>query len=138
MRNLAHLASWGVAVAVAATVASIAQPSLGAAEADSAPVVNDCTKNQPVVQPNRMLLACGDGGVTVKDITWSSWGSDTAQGDGTVYSIVCVPSCAGGHEVNAPTHITLDKLANGYYTEALITGADGKPETWPLNPPRNN
>ncbi|MFI1917793.1 hypothetical protein [Nocardia sp. NPDC020380] len=136
MKNLAHLARWGVAVAVAATVASIAQPSLGAAEADSTPVVNDCTANKPVSQPADMLLACGDGGLWVKNINWTSWGADTAQGDGTEYSRVCVPNCAGGHDASAPTHITLDKLVNGYYTEALITGVDGKPETWPIAPPR--
>ncbi|MGW4351932.1 hypothetical protein ACWELJ_07540 [Nocardia sp. NPDC004582] len=107
-----------------------------AASPTAAPVVNDCVAGHAVTQPASMLLACGDGGLSVRDITWSSWGPDTAEGDGTEYRRVCEPSCAAGHTASGATHITLRKVQDGYFTEAAITDLGGKPETWPVGPIR--
>ncbi|WP_433590414.1 hypothetical protein [Nocardia sp. CA-145437] len=107
-----------------------------AASRMEAPVVNDCVANKAVEKPASMLLACGDGGLSVRDITWSSWGPDTAEGDGTEYRRVCEPSCAAGRTASGATHVTLRKVQDGYFTEAAITDLDGKPETWPVGPIR--
>ncbi|MEC3956162.1 hypothetical protein VMT65_24205 [Nocardia sp. CDC153] len=108
------------------------------ADGSSTPVAIDCTTFQAVVEPSRMLIACGDGTVTVKDITWTSWGPTTAEGDGTEYRVVCQPNCAGGHEVHQPTHVTLRKVSEpgDYFGEAVITDLNGNPETWPMASPR--
>ncbi|MFE3025213.1 hypothetical protein [Nocardia tengchongensis] len=124
------------AQSAAGTVAKPAAASFAATQAP-APVVNDCISNHTVTQPSSMLLACGDGGLSVRDITWSSWGPDTAEGDGTEFRRVCEPSCAAGHTASGATHITLRKVQDGYFTEAAITDLDGKPETWPVGPIRH-
>ncbi|MFD7847263.1 hypothetical protein ACFV4K_30570 [Nocardia sp. NPDC059764] len=134
MNSIFRTIGW---TATAAVVASVGLASTPFAGADGpAPVVNDCITNHTVEKPGSMLLACGDGGLSVRDIAWSSWGSDTAEGDGTEYRRVCEPSCAAGHTASGATHVTLRKVQDGYFTEAAITDLDGKSETWPVGPIR--
>ncbi|WP_067685751.1 hypothetical protein [Nocardia jejuensis] len=147
-KNTARRTIWALAATTLFLTAGCSQSTTGAAESNSvkpatttaasppAPVVNDCVANNPVVKPARMLLACGDGGLSVQNITWTSWGPDTAEGDGTQFRRVCVPNCASGSEKQAPTHITLRTLVGNYFTEAAITDPEGKPETWPVGPRR--
>ncbi|MEV6772113.1 hypothetical protein AB0N05_26145 [Nocardia sp. NPDC051030] len=147
-KSFARRAKWGLAVAALALTASCSQSGSDGAESNSqktvtstaeiasSPFVNDCIANNPVTRPGRMLLACGDGGLSVQSITWSTWGPDTAEGEGTQYRRICEPNCAAGHEATAPTHITLRKVSKGYFTEAVITDLNGKPETWPIAPLR--
>lgn len=123
---------WGATVIAVASAALASAPFAGAE--GTSPVVNDCINGRTEVQPDSMVLACGDGGLSVRDITWSSWGPDTAEGDGTEYRRVCEPSCAAGHLATVSTHITLRALRDGYFTEAAITDPTGKPETWPVGP----
>ncbi|MTE14379.1 hypothetical protein [Nocardia aurantiaca] len=134
MNPTVRIVGW-TATVVAVTCAGLASAPFAGADA-TAPAVNDCLTNQAEVQPADMLLACGDGGLSVRDITWSSWGRDSAEGDGTEHRRVCQPSCAAGRTATATTHITLRKPQDGYFTEAAITDLDGKPETWPVSPPR--
>ncbi|AYF75677.1 hypothetical protein D7D52_19530 [Nocardia yunnanensis] len=122
--------------AVLVAGAGLASAPFAGADGTS-PVVNDCVSGQSTIQPSSMLLACGDGGLSVRDITWSSWGPTTAEGQGTEYRRVCEPSCAAGHEATGATHITLRTLKDGYFTEAVITDLNGKPETWPVGPLRH-
>src|SRR6201996_2502031 len=48
-----------------------------------------------------------DGGDVVTGISWSSWGSRTATGHGTVGWDNCVPNCAEGRTSYVPASITL-------------------------------
>ncbi|MFC9999801.1 hypothetical protein [Nocardia sp. NPDC127526] len=117
--------------AVAALAAAFA-PAV--AHAGAEPVVNDCTAypSRSVVRPVNLLLACGDGGLWVKDITWTTWGPERAEGEGTQYRRICVPNCAGGSVSTAPTHITLRNPVDERFTRAEISDLEGKPETWPM------
>lgn len=126
---------WTATVVAVASAGLASAPFAGAEGAT--PMVNDCISGKTDVQPSNMVLACGDGGLSVRDITWSSWGPDTAEGDGTEYRRVCQPSCAAGKLASGGTHITLRKLQDGFFTEAAITDLDGKPETWPVGPLRH-
>ncbi|MRH88562.1 hypothetical protein GFY24_14090 [Nocardia sp. SYP-A9097] len=125
-------AGWSV-TAIAALAAAFA-PSVVVHAAGPDPVVYDCTRtaDKAVQRPSNMLLACGDGGLWVKDITWTSWGPDTAEGEGTQSRRVCVPNCAAGGVATAPTHITLRDIEDNRFRQALISDLNGKPETWPL------
>ncbi|QLY27894.1 hypothetical protein H0264_20900 [Nocardia huaxiensis] len=120
-----------MAFGVATTVASA---PMAVAAID--PVVTNCATYpyEKVVRPDRLLLACGDAGLWVKDITWTSWGPDTAEGEGTQLRKTCRPDCATGGVASGPTHITLRKVVQpeNRYTEAAITDLNGKAETWPL------
>jgi hypothetical protein len=53
----------------------------------------------------------GDGGDVVSDIRWSSWGSQTAVGLGTVGLDNCTPNCAEGSFTYVPATITLSNPA---------------------------
>jgi hypothetical protein len=48
-----------------------------------------------------------DGGDVVTGISWSSWGSRTATGHGTVGWDNCVPNCAEGLTEDVPATVTL-------------------------------
>ncbi|WP_157554565.1 hypothetical protein [Nocardia crassostreae] len=117
--------------AVAALAAAFAPAT---AHAGSEPVVDDCTTYpaQSVVRPANLMLACGDGGLWVKDIAWTSWGPETAEGEGTQYRRICVPNCASGGVSTAPTHITLRNPVADKFTQAEISDLNGKPKTWPM------
>ncbi|MFE3188064.1 hypothetical protein ACFXHA_03590 [Nocardia sp. NPDC059240] len=135
MKLIVRSLGWTATVLTVASVGLASAPF--AAADDASPLVNDCTTGRSNVEPARILLACGDGNLTVRDINWSSWGPDTAEGDGTEYRVVCQPSCASGHEATASTHITLRNPRDGYFTEAVITDLNGQPETWPVGPLRH-
>ncbi|MCU1643075.1 MAG: hypothetical protein JWN03_3350 [Nocardia sp.] len=131
MKTAVRKASWSVTT-IAVVAAALAPAVVHAAVPD--PVVNDCASYpaQSVTRPANLLLACGDGGLWVKNIAWSSWGPDTAEGDGIEYRRVCVPDCATGGVSTGPTHITLRNLDGGRFKQAVISDLNGKPETWPL------
>ncbi|MFE3056494.1 hypothetical protein [Nocardia sp. NPDC059239] len=135
MNSTVRIVGWTATVVAVASAGLASAPFAGAKA--TGPVVNDCITNKADVQPAAMVLACGDGGLSVRDITWSSWGPGTAEGDGTEYRRVCQPSCAAGNTATGTTHITLRNLQDGYFTEAAITDLDGKPETWPVGPLRH-
>jgi hypothetical protein len=59
-------------------------------------VVLDCSF-KPVVAPSTFVIACGDGGIGVRDLHWTSWTPQLASGYGTFWENDCTPSCAQGH-----------------------------------------
>ncbi|MFB8000951.1 hypothetical protein [Nocardia sp. NPDC056000] len=132
MKNAARKAGWTV-TSIAALAAAFA-PAAVVNAAGPDPVVYDCTRttDQAVQRPSNVLLACGDGGLWVKDITWTSWGPNTAEGDGTQSRRTCVPNCAQGGVATGPTHITLTDVQGNRFRQAVITDLNGKQETWPM------
>jgi hypothetical protein len=58
-------------------------------------------------------------------ITWSSWGGDTAQGNGVLSDNDCTPDCASGHPDTYSAHIVLSDIqtVNGTreYTHYTVT-----------------
>ncbi len=75
--------------------------------AASLPGIPPCASGttSPVIRPTTLYLSCGDGGLSVTDITWSSWGSASAYGNGTLHVNNCVPDCADGTYSNYPSGI---------------------------------
>jgi len=59
-------------------------------------VVLDCSL-KPVVAPATFIIACGDGGIGVRGLRWTSWTPRLASGYGTFWENDCIPSCTGGH-----------------------------------------
>jgi hypothetical protein len=58
-----------------------------------------------VVRPTTVFLTCADGGVSVTNITWSSWGTAAAVGTGTLNIKTCQPNCATGGTNSYPASI---------------------------------
>jgi hypothetical protein len=75
----------------------------------------------------------GDGGDVVTGIHWSSWGTRSATGRGTVGWDNCTPNCAEGTTRYLPATITLSAPdAAGQWT--VITEADnGRTTTFSLS-----
>jgi hypothetical protein len=57
-------------------------------------VVNMCGHNE--VRPGKLMIACADGNLYIGNITWSSWGTEEALGEGTLSRNQCDPNCAEG------------------------------------------
>lgn len=60
----------------------------------------------PVDRPTNVgLFFCASGGMSVDDMSWTSWGPYGADGTGIAHFRVCQPSCAQGYEVPTPVVI---------------------------------
>jgi hypothetical protein len=76
-------------------------------------VLADCTDPPPFKlqrEPTSIVVACADGGLGAKDLTWSAWTATGARGNGTVYENDCTPDCADGVFKDYPASITLSAV----------------------------
>lgn len=65
---------------------------------------------ETVSQPAELVLYCADAGQILTDITWDSWGDDSATGSGKSVTNTCEPTCAEGDFVTVDVAITLYDL----------------------------
>ncbi|GEM_PF-4358887 len=75
------------------------------------PEVASCAgpDSPPVLRPALIGFGCAGLNSGVRNITWTSWGSEAAYGIGTLYEDNCVPDCAAGSDAIYPnTRIELD------------------------------
>lgn len=108
-----------------AAIAAIAMPTTAApASAAAQTVIYDCSGDEQV-RPASIIVYCGDAGVTVGSITWSSWNRKTATGDGIEYTKVCVPNCAEGGVRTRPVRVLLDTVSSGEFTRITLSGVAG-------------
>ena len=85
------------ASALLALTAAAAPAAHAATTADASTTsLVDCG-GAPTVRPKTVVLACGDAGVLIRRITWSSWNATGATGTGTLVENLCVPTCAAGN-----------------------------------------
>jgi hypothetical protein len=63
----------------------------------------------PAYRPSDLLIACGDGNVRVRSLTWSRWTHDRATGTGVWSQNDCVPYCAAGRFHDFPVRLELDE-----------------------------
>jgi hypothetical protein len=61
--------------------------------------------NNASSKPKRLTLTCGDGNTYLKNMSWSSFGGETASGKGTFVSNTCEPNCAEGKNVSYPVTV---------------------------------
>ena len=109
MRRLA------AASAAALALAAVAVPSAHAASTvdPTKTYLVDCG-GSPKIKPKTIVLACGDAGVLIRKITWSSWDANGATGTGTLVENVCVPTCAAGNvSTFRGVKLTLGGVASG-------------------------
>ncbi len=91
--------------------------------------------SQPVVQePTTVKYNC-DGTSVMRDMVWTSWGSDGATGTGTDDSVECKPDCATGARLVNPivVHAWNPKPATGcppnlqFYADLTVAYPQGVP-----------
>ena len=69
-----------------------------------------CVGDSLAYRPGSLLLACGDGNLSVEDIRWSAWEGNFAAGIGTVLANLCQPDCARGRTSPFTAHLVLTGL----------------------------
>lgn len=95
-----------VALACLATVPSVALAATSSAS--GTPFAINCTKLQ--FKPKRITIACGDAGIFLGKLKWSTWGASSAKGAGTYNQNDCTPDCAAGKFQSALVNVTLSKV----------------------------
>ncbi len=94
-----------VAIACLAAVPSVAVAAT--ASGSGKPFAINCYKEQ--FKPKRITIACGDAGIWLSKLKWSSWSGSNAKGAGTYNQNDCTPDCASGKIMTYPVDVTLSK-----------------------------
>jgi hypothetical protein len=119
----------GVAIIVAAVSAfAFAQNRTSSDAIKASQVLTwDCELSE--FQPESIMITCGDGGMYISDIKWSTWSSTGATGTATYNVNNCDPDCADGTMLNAPVTLQLSNLVTykgKHYLRTMdITSTDG-------------
>ena len=64
----------------------------------------------PLHKPDYITLTCADGGISVGEIKWQSWGVTEAIGTGVYAENNCQPDCASGKLIKTPVVLSLTNL----------------------------
>ncbi len=117
--------------AASTPAAAPAQPAQPTQQASVAPATEFTVCMLPVVSCDgemrtepATIEVSGDGSGFVAGITWSGWGTGTAQGAGTLNVNNCTPNCAQGKLTGYPATIRLSGLTpygNGLQAYADMT-----------------
>jgi len=122
--------------APAATSPAATSPAAPAVTVCITPVVT-CNSSELKTEPKTLLLS-GDGSVFATAITWSGWGTGTAQGTGTLKVDNCNPNCAQGTLTGYPATITLTALTpfqggQAYGSMTISAPSDSYSRTYATN-----
>jgi hypothetical protein len=70
-------------------------------------LIANCFK--PTFKPAKVIIACGDGSLGARGMTWSRWTRKTATGTGTGFVNDCDPDCVYGKTETAPIELLLSR-----------------------------
>ncbi len=84
--------------------AALAVPSVATAGSAQTWAIT-CGREQ--YRPHRIILSCGDAGIWLGNLKWTSWSREQAHATGTYYENTCTPPCSAGHTVSWPVKLTL-------------------------------
>ncbi|MBV8711201.1 MAG: hypothetical protein JOY56_05460 [Solirubrobacterales bacterium] len=93
------------ALRIAIVVTLLAVPSIAIAAAGSQVRAINCGREQ--YKPARIILSCGDAGIWLGKLRWSSWNRTKAVATGDYNQNTCTPTCSAGHTVTRPVKVTL-------------------------------
>lgn len=108
-RRATALLTLASAAGLVASGAAIAPPASAAPEL---PAIVDCS-GKDVAKPREIVLQCGDAGVAIERIRWTSWTANGARGVGTLVWNTCLPeTCVAGIVQKYRVRLTLGGLAS--------------------------
>ena len=97
-------------------------------------VVANCAGPAPYLlssEPPSVILACGDAGVGVQDLTWTNWTASTAEGYGLLWENLCVPNCVTGELGHYPVDVTLSAVRSSprgpWFSRLTVTWEGNRP-----------
>jgi hypothetical protein len=100
MRNALKIS---VAIGCLAAVPSVALAATGSTSGK--PLAINCATTQ--LKPKKIVVACGDAGIWLSKLKWSSWGATRASGSGVFNWNDCSPTCSAGKIKTGPVKVTL-------------------------------
>jgi hypothetical protein len=113
------------------------------AQAPAAMPAFQTSEGGSVQQPSTMELGFGDRDITVTGITWTNWGTSSAQGSGSATTTNCTPNCAQGSPITEQWSLSLSQPVNGVFTSMSTTEASpgqspytftwSYPSNWAMN-----
>jgi hypothetical protein len=115
---------------IAIAVVLLALPAAAMATSHGVRAIN-CGREQ--YKPARIILSCGDAGIWLGKLDWSSWHRTMAVATGNYNENTCTPTCSAGHAVSRPVTVTLSrpKTCPGHihpaFGRATFTFASGRP-----------
>lgn len=118
------------ALALGATATARASGPVASAGGKRPLLIANCFK--PKFKPSAVVIACGDAGLIVENVIWSSWTRKAAQGTGTGVAKTCDPDCATGGTVTAPIALALNKARKCSNGKRIFTRLH---YTWPSGSP---
>ncbi len=117
------------AITAISTAALIISGTTNISQAAPPSYFNDC--GYPEYKPESLTQYCADAGTGVVKIKWSSWTNSKAQGTGSYYVNLCIPSCADGKLVSVKVKVVLSgaKSTHGkrYLMNVTVSSVNGKP-----------
>lgn len=130
MRNALKIT---MAIAGLAAAPSVALAATG--NTSGQPFAINCATTQ--FKPKKIVIACGDAGIWLGKLKWSSWGAMRASGTGVYNANDCTPTCSAGHIKSGPVKVTLSnpKTCPGQthlaFKQAALTYAGTRPKGAP-------
>ncbi len=122
-------------IAAIACLAAVPSAALAAGGTSGKPLAINCNNLQ--FKPHKIVLACGDAGIWLSKLKWSSWSSTQASGTGVYNANDCTPNCASGHIKSGPVKVTLSKpktcpsQANPAFRQVALTYTGTRPKPAP-------
>ena len=114
-------------VASVPSSATTITPATAAPATPAAPlpkVVSCQPRSGPQMRPTTIEIGC-DSGVAISNVTWSSWGSSTGSGSGTLTVKTCQPRCAPGRASSSAAFVVISDPVRGIFQHVLITPPTG-------------
>jgi hypothetical protein len=119
-----------------ALLALVAAPACALASGGAKVYVTNCTHAD--FKPRTIIMACGDGGAFVENMSWSKWTATGASGNGKYGYMTCNPNCVAGGIKTVAAHVALSnpkscpKTKKGkVFTEIAVTFTGKRPPQEP-------
>jgi hypothetical protein len=89
------------------------------------------------VRPSTITLTCADNGIGVQNMTWTTWTTSAATGQGMLWLNLCQPNCADGKFAYYPVQVRLSNVqesAHGqWFRDLTITWESPRPSPVPVS-----
>jgi hypothetical protein len=96
------------ALKLTVVLALLAVPSAALAATGGGRVLAiNCFREQ--YKPRKLVISCGDGGLYLAGLHWTSWTRVRAAASGSYVLNDCKPTCAQGHFHSYPVRVTLSR-----------------------------
>jgi len=122
-----------IAVLSLVVVAAAIAGGCGGGNDDDQKVLFPAGCTNPSYKPKQNIVTCADANTVLKGISWTSYGSDTANGSATANVNACDPNCAAGKFRTFPATVELSQPKDcrkdvRQFTHLVLTYTGARPQ----------